>query len=303
MTQRVTVRVPATAANMGPGFDCLAMALDMWNSVEVETEVDQFAVDIRGEGSDELPRDRSNLVVQGLLRAFDEIGRKPPVHRVHCQNDIPLGRGLGSSAAAAIGGLVAGNTLCGSPLPSQRLLKLAVDIEGHPDNASAALLGGCQIVVSSGETLVCDRFPIPDGLLAVVFVPEVSMPTNHSRELLSPEVPRADAVYNMGRVAMLINAFSSGDLSQLVLATEDRLHQPVRQTVFPAMKNIIRAAYSCGALGAFLSGAGSSVLALTRDRELTIGYEMADAAAKSGIDGTLKITKPTALGAHVAAEA
>ena len=125
------------------------------------------------------------------------------------------------------------------------------------------------------------------------------MPTEKARKLLPEKVSREDAVYNIGRVALLVRALSTGDLAHLAVATDDRLHQPARETIFPAMGNIFRAAQGAGALAVFLSGAGSSVLALTTDRELTIGYEMADAAAKSGVDGTIKITRPVSQGAHV----
>ena len=140
---------------------------------------------------------------------------------------------------------------------------------------------------------------IPNELKAVLFVPDVPMPTNEARGILSPTVDRQDAVFNIGRTALLVNALSSGNFEHLGIATEDMLHQPARQKIFFPMKNIFRAAMSAGALGVFLSGAGSSVLALARDREYTIGYEMADAAMKSGVEGAIKVTQPTALGAHV----
>ena len=297
MKDSVTVRVPATTANMGPGFDCLGMAMDIWNSVRVDLGASGF--DVRGEGSETLARGKENLVYRSFCIPFSETGRSVPDAGFTCWNDIPLSRGLGSSSSAVVAGLVAGNEMCGRPLSEDRLLELAAQVEGHPDNVAAALLGGCQIVVQEEERLVTSPVPVPEDLRAVVFVPDMEMPTTKAREVLPAEVPRHDSVYNIGRVALLVRALSTGDLTHLAVATGDRLHQPARQTLFPAMKNIFGAALRAGALGVFLSGAGSSVLALAMGRELTIGYEMADAASKSGIDGTLKITRPAAQGAHV----
>ena len=296
MTERVTVRVPATTSNMGPGFDCLGMALDIWNVVQVEVGSSGF--EISGEGSDSLPRDRSNLVYKSFCLAFAQSNQPVPRVSVVCRNEIPLGRGLGSSSAAVVGGLMAGNEICGGDLSRERIMELASTTEGHPDNVAPALLGGCQIVVREDDRLVTASVPVPGDLRAVLFIPDFAMPTEEARKLLPRKLDRQDAVYNMGRVALLVRAFSTGDMTELAAATGDRLHQPARQKLFPAMKNIFRAALGAGALGVFLSGAGSSVLALTAGRELTIGYEMADAAVKSGIDGTVKVTRPTERGAH-----
>ncbi len=301
MTGIFSVQVPATTANMGPGFDCLGMALDIWNTVHVAEGPSGFL--IRGEGENELRRGRSNLVYKCFRLPFRESGRQVPGVKITCENDIPLGRGLGSSSAAVVAGLVAGNELCGRPLGLTDLLELATSAEGHPDNVTAALLGGCQIVVRDGPRLVTAAVPLPADLRVVVFVPEVPMPTRQARSLLPAKVTRQDAVYNIGRVALLVRAFATGDLAHLSVATEDRLHQPARQAIFPAMENIFDAARGAGAMGVFLSGSGSSVLALTRGREVTIGYEMADAAAKSGVGGAVKITEPTGEGAHVVVKA
>ncbi len=194
---------------------------------------------------------------------------------------------------------MAGNEVCERPLTSERLLELAASIEGHPDNVAPALLGGCRIVVRDEGGLTAASVLVPEGLKAVLFIPDVPMPTEQARGLLADTVRREDAVYNIGRAALLVRAFATNDMTYMATATEDRLHQPERQAIFPAMKNIIRAAIDAGAAGAFLSGAGSSVLALAECRELTIGYEMADAAAKSGIGGVIKIACPTSRGAHV----
>ena len=297
MPPTVTVRAPATTANMGPGFDCLAMALDIWNSVTVDLDAD--GVVVNGEGKDELPTDEANLVHRSFAIPFAEAGRPAPSAGIVCDNRIPLARGLGSSAAAAVAGLVAGNELCGRPLDGARILDHAARLEGHADNASAAVFGGCRIVVRDEGGLTTSGVPVDGSLRAVVFVPDERMPTDEARAVLAGAVDRGDAVYNMGRVALLVAALATGDATHLATATQDRLHQPARQAKYPAMKNIFRAALDAGALGVFLSGAGSSVLALARGRETTIGYEMAEAASKSGVHGAFLVTTPTTRGAHV----
>jgi homoserine kinase len=273
------------------------MALDIWNTVTVEVGGRGFS--IRGEGRGELPAGRANLVYRTFLLPFTKTGGVAPEVSLACDNGIPLARGLGSSSAAIVGGLTAGNELCARPLGQMDLLELAAKTEGHPDNVAPALLGGCRIVVADGERLVAAAVPIPPDLSAVLFVPESPMPTDRARSILADTVPREDAVYNMGRVALLVRAFATGDFTDLSVATEDRLHQPARQTIFPAMKAIFRAALDAGALGVFLSGAGSTVLALTRGREMTVGYEMAEAASKSGVAGGFRVTRPTDQGAQV----
>ena len=282
---------------MGPGFDCLGMALDIWNTVEVT--VGGSGVDISGEGHDSLPNNASNLVHKSVARVFEQLGRDVPEFRLSCHNEIPLARGLGSSSASLIGGLTAGNELCDQAFTEDEILQIASEIEGHPDNVTPALYGGFRIAVNHNGRIISAPVPIPEGLEAVLFIPDVPMPTEEARGILPPEIPRTDAVHNVGRAALLVQAFTSGDLSLLDIATGDVLHQPARQAIFPAMKNMFRAAMAVGALGVFLSGAGSTVLALARDKEFTIGYEMADAAAKSGIEGQVKITKPVSQGAQV----
>ena len=297
---------------MGPGFDCLGIALDIWNTVTVEVgdprvehEGDVIPAkagpgfEIVGQGEGELPRDESNLVFQSIARIFEECDLPMPPLSVRCHNDIPTTRGLGSSSAALVSGLTIGNELCGSQLERDDLLQIVASIEGHPDNVAPAIYGGMQVAVSHGGRIVSAPVPVPETLSAVLYIPNVPMPTEEARGLLGGEVPRSDAVFNIGRAALLVRAMATGDLEGLDIATDDRLHQPARQTIFFPMNNIIRAALGAGALGAFLSGAGSTVLALATEKEFTIGYEMADAAVKSGLDGEVRITRPTKLGAHV----
>ena len=297
MLERVVTRAPATTANMGPGFDCLGMALDIWNTTEVEVGPEELRVE--GEGADTLPRGPENLVHRAFHRLFQEVGRRAPTVRITCRNGVPVGRGLGSSAAAVVGGLLAANEMCGRPLGPQELLELAAQVEGHPDNVAPALLGGMQLVVQEGERLITVPVPVPSRLGLVLLVPDMELPTREARAVLPRRVDLADAVYNVGRAALLVRAMTSGDLSLLRVATGDRLHQPARRTIFPAMGNIFRAALMGGALGVFLSGAGPTVLALVEGHEFTVGCYMLDAAQKSGLEANFVVSRPSTQGAYV----
>ena len=294
---RITIKVPATTANLGPGFDAMGMALDLWNTVTVTPGNSE--VSIEGEGEDELPRDESNVVVAGINSALRALGKSVPELAVRCENRIPLSRGLGSSSAATVAGLLAGLAMAGRELDQRLLFNLAADIEGHPDNAAPAVYGGCCISVRGSDGWVVDQTPLPENLNAVAFIPDVSTNTSEARAVLPSQVSREDAVFNLGRTALFVNALATGRLELLRHATEDRLHQPQRGKFFPAMKNIIRAALDGGAHGAFLSGAGPTVMALTTGREVTVLYEMSEAARKSSAPGRAVVLRPTTIGAHV----
>lgn len=296
------VNVPATTANLGPGFDCLGMALDIWNRFGFE-ETDQPNIHITGYGKDHLPTDTSNLVYRSVERYFKEIGTPPPSISITCDNNIPLARGLGSSSATIVGGLLGASKLANEKEPDLELLwRLAVEIEGHPDNVTPALFGGCQIVVQDNHNLIRSEVALPQDLHTVLYIPDSPMPTAEARGILPAEISRADAIYNTGRVGLLVNALATGNLHHLNVATQDRLHQPQRQQIFPAMRLLFQAGLAGGALGVFLSGAGSTVLALTKGKELTVAYEMRDMGDKASLPGEIKITKPSLQGAFVTKE-
>lgn len=297
MPHRVTIKVPATTANLGPGFDCIGMALDLWNTFSFEVGRSGFRIE--GEGDETLEQGEKNLVYQAASSLYAAAKVPVPKISISCTLNIPLKRGLGSSATAIVGGLLGANILCGEPLSSQELLEKAAKLEGHPDNVAPALLGGCQIVAMDGERLVTASVPIPEELWAVIYIPDLPMSTTQAREVLPKAVDRNTYIFNLSRVALLVNALATGHLEHLNIATQDTFHQPPRESLFPGMRPIFRAALAAGALGVFLSGAGSSILALTSGKEMSIGYEMADAAEKHGVTGRLLVTRPTSLGAHV----
>ena len=302
---RIRVRVPATTANLGPGFDCLGMALDIWNHIEVELS-SAPQVKVEGKGASDLPSGPENLVYRSIIRLLEHVGVEPAPLSVTCTNNIPLKRGLGSSAAAIVGGLAAGNRLAPvlsggkvQSLSTDEVLQLAVAIEGHPDNVAPALLGGMVLVVQRGDGLLTSAVHVPEDVRAVLFIPELTIATEDARSVLPDGIGWEDAVFNMGRTALLVNAMNTGRMEELATATEDRLHQPYRRQLFPAMKVIFEGAMKGGALGVFLSGSGPTVLALTQGREVTVAYEMAEAARQASVDGEVKVTRPIPAGATI----
>ena len=305
--QPFEVRAPATTANLGPGFDCLGMALDLWNRLEVVPAKpgpeNAKTVEIIGEGESELASDASNLTFRAMRFLFDEAGLEIPPLRLRCHNEIPLSRGMGSSAAAISGGLVAANAINGNPYSPSEILEMAATIEGHPDNVAAAVMGGLQLVVSDGPQLYTAPIPVPEEIQAVLFIPDVRIATADARAVLPSQVSVPDAVFNMGRVALLVAGMALDRPEYMDVATQDKLHQPYRQPLFPAIKIIFAAARAAGALGVFLSGSGSTVLDLTRGREMTVAYEMFEAARLTGTPGRMEITRPTPRGAYVLGDA
>ena len=260
--KKIVVNVPATSANLGPGFDSLAMALTLYNTVTLTPDT-YFRLDIRGEGEQWLPRSRNNLVARTIDKFFARIGRSTPEFALQLNNRIPMTGGLGSSSAALVGALMAANELAGSPLNQSDLLEIACEEEGHPDNVSAALAGGFIVAVMDEGRPVVASVPVPEHLRIVTLIPGFSISTSKARDILRPRVSRQDAVFNLSRSALFVTAMQQGRLEFLRVATQDRLHQPQREQLFPAMPDIVQAALDAGAVGSFLSGAGSALVALT----------------------------------------
>lgn len=283
----VTVAVPATTANLGPGFDCLGLALGLYNRVTLRAW-DGVRVTVRGEGAGALPVDESNPMVEAVCHLFEKVGHAPAGLWLEQENGIPVAAGLGSSAAAILGGLLAANALLGNPLSRQAILAMATELEGHPDNVASALYGGLVLVIEdevaeSKKGLMVDRITIPE-MRVVVVLPDYTLPTVQARAALPRQVPMADAVFNSGRLAMLIRALESGDYERLGAAMEDRLHQPYRVPLIPGMAEAFRAARAEGAAAATLSGAGPSVVAFAPDNHQAIAEGIAEAFAREGLE-------------------
>eukprot|EP00927_Polykrikos_kofoidii_P026424 TRINITY_DN23519_c0_g3_i1.p1 TRINITY_DN23519_c0_g3~~TRINITY_DN23519_c0_g3_i1.p1 ORF type:complete len:408 (+),score=78.75 TRINITY_DN23519_c0_g3_i1:82-1305(+) len=353
--RKVVVRVPATTANLGPGFDTIGMAVDIWNEIQVE-RADVFSIENFGEGVGKIPVEidkdgkSDHLVVLALRRAFEYAGEMPmPPLRIVTRNRIPVCSGFGSSSSAIVGGLLAGLVLAGKELrvhnledvtnnqsvDPEELLHLATDIEGHPDNVAPAIYGGIQLSMvfqkdldlGVPESVMSRRVPHPAGMRIVAYVPSEEArlssgldKTSEMRNLLKPTISRADAVVNIQRVALLVDSLHRGCLRSLRFATRDRLHQPIRGAVaYPHLEPMVNAALDAGAHGAFLSGAGPTVLALcsgqagdiftqrsTERQEGIVAEAMKEAlktlpeekAAFWG-QGTCYIVSPSTFGAHV----
>jgi homoserine kinase len=295
----VHVRVPATSANLGPGFDALGLALTLYNRIEMAVGTGETRVEVSGEGAATLERDAANLVCRAATRLYRELGRPCPALMVRLENNIPVARGLGSSSSAIVGGLVTANALAGGPLDREALLRLAVELEGHPDNVAPALLGGLQLCVHHEGRLLHVALPLPPGMRLVACVPEAVVSTAAARAALPPAYPRADAVFAAGRAALLVAAFATGRLELLHAGMEDRLHQPYRAPLVPGFQAALRAARAAGADGACLSGSGSTMLAVTRGEPEPVGEAMAAAVRAAGAAARWLALEPDLVGARL----
>src|SRR5438132_5741263 len=255
------VRVPASSANLGPGFDVLALALDLYLSVEAR-ESGKTTIEWDGEGAGEVPLDRRNLLVRAAQEPFDGWSRPLEGIELRVSNEIPIGRGLGSSAAAIVAGIVVGARLRVVRMSTQRILELAFPLEGHGDNLAAALYGGFCIAGIGNGGLRVHRLDWPSRWRPVLFIPSQLSPTHEARRLVPRPPARDDAVFNLGRVAEWVLACMTRDRSLVASAMQDRLHQPGRAHAYPYLVDTIDAAIEAGALGAALSGAGGSVIAV-----------------------------------------
>lgn len=288
---KVTVRAPATTANLGPGFDSLGLALDIWTAVTVET----------GKPNGAPEHGLSRLVWQGVEAAFESVGAPPQV-KIEADGGIPIARGLGASAALRAAGLLAGNALLDNIHDTEALLAMGTRLEGHPDNMSPCLLGGFQVNARDANgTVLHQQASLPDDLQVVVFVPDFEMPTQESRRKLPRQLSREDTVFNVSRAALLVAALAAGNYDVLDEATQDRIHQPVRSEIFTGLVPIMAAAKEGGASAAYLSGGGSTVAAFVQGGDATerVGRLMTQAAISKGFSGRSIVTKPTAQGAHL----
>lgn len=299
---RLAVSVPASSANMGPGFDALALALGLYTTVDLVTTDDDEPRMVKGP---ELAGG-TNLVLVALQTLAAAIDRGLPGCRISVRSDIPLARGLGSSAAAIVAGLVAANRLFDDPLDDMGILRLAVEIEGHGDNVAAALFGGVALVVPASDRIVYRNLPVGGPLRAVVFIPEQTGLTREARAVVPDEISRADAVANAARCALLTAALTSGEFTLLGEAMTDRLHQPFRAALYPYLPEIIDSVRCAGAYGASLSGAGPAVLALAPPHQASqVAAAMTVTAGIAGVAGQaveLDIDSTGAVTTEVAAE-
>ncbi len=272
---KVSVKVPASSANIGPGFDCLGLALPIYNTITIEETVlpgTGIEINLMSEEEtidemifDSIPRDENNIVYKAVEMLYNSIGQEPSELKINIQAQIPITRGLGSSSSIVVGGLLAANKLLGNPADETALLAIATEVEGHPDNVAPAILGGFVLANQEDDgTITYSKLKWPEEWDLTVCIPDFELSTNIARSVLPTEVPMQDAIFNAKHLAMLINAVNTCDPKLMRSALKDRLHQPYREKLVPGMKEIMEAfKHEDGVLGCVLSGAGPSLLVIS----------------------------------------
>jgi homoserine kinase len=291
----IKIRVPATSANLGPGFDCLGLALNIWNEVSFEP-AEKISYHVTGEGAEKLNKGTKNLLTKAFTFLHKVCGREMSGTCIQAKNEIYMSSGLGSSAAAIVAGLFGANEMLNKPLSKTELLKLANEIEGHPDNVAPALLGGLVISVMSGDEITWRRYEIPQWTIVIV-KPNMEWPTKIARAVLPKSVSRADSIYNIGRTVLVVDALRNGDLDLLQKVMDDRIHQTYRLKHVSGGMPAYKKAKQFGA--AALSGAGPSIIAFVpfEDAEQA-KTEIQFAFEECGIATRGIITKPGSMGVH-----
>lgn len=258
----VRTTVPATSANLGPGFDCFGLALNLYNTLTVESG--PFRITLTGKHQAGISVGEDNLVWQTMIKLWRSIGFAPPSVALTLENNIPPARGLGSSSAAIVAGLSAANAWAGSPFTPLELLQLATAMEGHPDNVTPALFGGITLAVPTSDGILPRILSKAPELKAIAVVPSIPLKTQKARSVLPGTVPRADAVFNIAHASLIVEALLHSDYALLEEGMRDRLHQDQRAALIPGMLPALKAALSAGAFGAALSGSGPTLLALVK---------------------------------------
>ena len=258
----IKIQIPATSANLGSGFDCLGVALNLYNYVWIE-EADE--IDISSKDDVSVPTDETNLIYWSAERLYKECGKKIPGLRIIQENNIPMTRGLGSSSACIAAGLIGANRFLGSPLSQHDLVNLACKIEGHPDNTTPALLGGLVTAAMENGRVYSVSVPVAEHIRFGVFVPPFELKTEVARKALPDEYSRDNAVYNLSRSSLMTAALFSGSLENLRVAVQDSLHQPYRTKFISGVETVFRMSYELGSYGTYISGAGPSIIAIIDD--------------------------------------
>jgi homoserine kinase len=252
----IKITVPATSANLGPGFDCLGIALNLYNTFIFE----EIEKGIEFIGCSEEFKNEDNLVYTSMKKCFEKIDYKPSGIRIEMQCDIPVSRGLGSSAACILAGVMAANEMAGGPLNKAEILEIAVEIEGHPDNLSAALYGGMAVSIKDEEKIYVEKVKLNSELKFCALIPDFTLSTQMSRSVLPKEISYKDALFNIGRTALLIAALSNGNLDMIKTGCEDKLHQSYRGKLINNYEDIIRKCGELNSKAVFLSGAGPTIM-------------------------------------------
>lgn len=259
----VEVRVPATSANIGPGFDCLGVAVNMYNKFFVE-EIEEGLI---FEGCADKFKNEDNLIYVAMKKCFDKIGYKPTGLRIKIESDIPVSRGLGSSAACVVGGIVSANELAGGVLNKKELLDLAVEVEGHPDNVNPALFGGMTASISDNREVIYSKVKVSEGIKFCALIPDFTLSTEKARAVLPKSIDYKDGIFNVGRTALMISALNNGDFHLIKYACKDKLHQDYRAKLIDNFYSIKEECEKLNSLGVFLSGAGPTIMVMLEEED------------------------------------
>ena len=297
----ITIRVPATSANLGPGFDSLGLALDLWNEAIITLAI-EYSVQVNGEGMERLSAGENNLIVRSAQRLAERVGKRLPPFHLDCVNNIPLSSGLGSSAAAKLTGLLGANALLGKPLLRDEILDLATEMEGHPDNVAPALLGGLVVSTVENGTVLAHKINVEANsdspIHITVVLPDFHISTQQARAALPDYVTVKDAVHNISRAVMVAEAFREGDFDLLSKAMTDTLHQPYRLSLIPGAQEAMHAAKEAGASAVAISGAGPGIIAFSSKRDPVIGEAMTSAFQGAGLSARVFPLKMSNFGAE-----
>lgn len=263
----IHIKIPATSANMGPGFDSIGVALELYNHLWVEAIPQGLKIEVKRLQEIEIPVDESNLIYQTMKYFYDQKGLVlPGVHLIQ-EDYIPMVRGLGSSAACIVGGLIAANELAGGPCDKEELAQMAAKLEGHPDNSNPAIFGSMVVGALDEEKMMHVRLALPQDLIFATMVPSFPVSTAKARGVLPDGYSRGEVVFNVSRGALLVASIMSGKLENLSMAMEDKIHQPYRSQLIPNMDEIFEKAKKYGALASYLSGAGSTLMAMVKKEQ------------------------------------
>ena len=266
----INIRIPATTANLGPGFDSLGIALNLYNKFTFE----EISKELEIIGALDNEKDRDNLVYTSMLRAFDFIGYKPKGIRIDIEANIPVSRGLGSSSTCILAGVMGANSIAGSPLSIEDIFKLATEIEGHPDNIGPALFGGFVTSLMEDNRVYYNKIDMAKGIKFVAIIPDFKLSTKKAREVLPQNISHKTAVENISRVSLLISALSNGKFDLLKPALKDGLHQPYRGKLIKKFDEILNKTYEFKALGGYLSGGGPTIMAIVSQDNNSLKKEM-----------------------------
>ena len=263
----IHIRVPATSANMGPGFDSIGIAVELYNHIWVEEQTEGLTIEVKRKQAIPVPTDEKNLIYETMKYFYDQKGLKMPGVRIVQEDHIPMVRGLGSSAACIVGGLFAANALAGNICDKDELAQMAAQLEGHPDNSNPAIYGSMVVGAQDAEKMNYVRLELPDDLIFATMVPDFPVSTADARGVLPDSYTRKDMVFNASRAALLVASMMTGKYENFDMAMEDCVHQPYRAQLIPGMHEIFKHAKEFGAVASYLSGAGSTLMAMvTKDQ-------------------------------------